>query len=208
LKTYILVALYLKSINNFISFYRLNFAYFGNTYLLTELKLSWADANCAATLKLPTHFTWGRKQMKFPKRRVSTPNYTGRWKNTKKKKPVILCGQKNAYHSSQFSLTDNDINIASANIFRRKPERFIITYFALFFKRLSLVFRKPTRVSQLHLKSLYSWIYQGSWRMTLLQKLHIYIRFTNSEVQIAGNRTSCIFTQYVIIYFLKILNIN
>jgi hypothetical protein len=34
-------------------------------------------------------FTWGRKQIQFPKRHVSTPKNTWRWK--KSKNPVILC---------------------------------------------------------------------------------------------------------------------
>jgi hypothetical protein len=34
-------------------------------------------------------FTWGRKQMQFPKHRISTPKNTGRWK--KSINPVILC---------------------------------------------------------------------------------------------------------------------
>jgi hypothetical protein len=28
---------------------------------------------------------WGRKQIQFPKRRVTTPKNTGRWKSPKKK---------------------------------------------------------------------------------------------------------------------------
>jgi hypothetical protein len=37
-------------------------------------------------------FTWGRKEIQFPKRRVSTPKNTGRWK--KSKNPVILWAAK------------------------------------------------------------------------------------------------------------------
>jgi hypothetical protein len=40
----------------------------------------------------PSPFTWGRKQIQFPKHRVSTPKNTGRWK--KSKNPVILYEEK------------------------------------------------------------------------------------------------------------------